>query len=98
MSRHIIRKAGNYVILTLLHLRLTLLHPTDYVWCGGKYGLIRPKWETFAHNDWSVVLVVREGAPKMEREGKRLPSLSIFGKPGPLRKRVYKKTGVKHQQ
>ena len=51
------RKAGNYVILTL-RLRLTLLHPIDYVWCDWKYGLIRSKWETFAHNVWSIVLVI----------------------------------------
>jgi len=60
------RKAGNYVILTL-RLRLTLLHPIDYVWCDWKYGLIRSKWETFAHNVWSIVLVVCEGAPIKKR-------------------------------
>ena len=72
MSRHIIRKEGNYVILTLL-LRLTLLCPIDYVWCDWKYGLIRPKWETFAQNDyWSVVLAVLEGAP-MKKRGETTP-------------------------
>jgi hypothetical protein len=72
MSRHLMRKEGNYVIILTLRHRLTLLHPTDYVWCDWKYGLIRPKWETFAHNDWSVVLVVCEGAP-IKKRGETTP-------------------------
>jgi hypothetical protein len=42
-----------------------------------EYVLIRPEWETFAHNDLSFVLVVCEGATKNERG--EFPSLSIFG-------------------